>query len=565
MTAPARWILPRASDPTQVHEIGKALNLSRVVAELLVQRGYEDVEAARNFISPRLSTLSDPFLLPDMEPAVHRILKAVDDGEKIVLYGDYDVDGLTSLTVMRRILDHYNARVDCFMPLRKEEGYGLSAKGVSRCVEEFKPRLLIAIDCGTSSVSEISELNKRGIDVIVLDHHECPAALPKCVALVNPKRGSAFGYLCSVGIAFKTAHALMKQRPNPSVELKEFLDLVALGSIADLVPLIGENRILVHKGLLQMENTKWQGLKTLAQSSGVKPPWVSSDIGFKLGPRLNAAGRLGEARRALDLLMCADAKEADAFARELEMENNHRKTIGDHVHQLAEAQVAARFNPDRDRVILVGDEGWHEGVIGIVASRLMYKYHRPCIVVGFDEEGNGKGSGRSVEGFSLVAALQACREELVKFGGHEMAAGLSVKRSQFESFGRKLAEYAAAHLKVSDLVERHAPNIEVRLHELTVQLLEEVGRLGPFGTDNAQPSFLLRQVSPVGQPRVMKEKHLSIELRQDKQTNRAIWFNGAADPLPPAPWDVMFELTRNEYQGRVQPQIQIKALRSSVE
>lgn len=560
-----RWILPKKAPLDQVQRLVQELDVVRTVAEILVNRGYADIAAAEQFLNPRLSTLRDPFLLPDMDKAVNRIFAAIDGEEKIVLYGDYDVDGLTSLTLFQRILKTYGAKVECFLPQRKEEGYGLSLKGIKRCLKENAPRLLIAIDCGTSSRDEVRQLKQHDVDVVILDHHECPEELPDCVALVNPKRGSAFGYLCSVGIVFKVSHALLKQRPKPEVRLKEYLDLVALGSVADLVPLTDENRTLVQKGLEQLAVTQWQGIKTLAKNAGVKPPWVSADVGFKLGPRLNAAGRLGEARRAFDLLMSSREEEAEILAAALEEENQNRRVIGEDVLQLAEAQVAARFNPDLDFALVVGGQNWHEGVIGIVASKLMHKYNRPCVVVGFDQEGMGKGSCRSVTGFSLVKALRACETHLEKAGGHDMAAGLSVREDKFEDFRTAFTAYAKARLRLEDLVPLVEPDVEVELHELTLQLLEQVGALGPFGIANSTPVFLLRNIHPVGTPRRMKEKHLSLELRQGRTTTRAIWFNGAQDPLPPPPWDIAFDLTRNEYQGKIQPQVQIRALRSAVE
>jgi single-stranded-DNA-specific exonuclease len=558
-----RWINPQEVDAELVQKLVHELDLVRVVAEVLVKRGYGTTVLAEQFLNPRLSTLSDPFLLPDMKQAVDRILQAIDRRERIVLYGDYDVDGLTSLALLQRVLREYDANVQCFLPQRKEEGYGLSVKGITRCMEEHRPQLLVAIDCGTSSVAEVALLKQKGVDVVILDHHECPPELPACIALVNPKKGNAFGYLCSVGIVFKVSHALLKQRPNPEVRLKEYLDLVALGSVADLVPLTEENRTFVQKGLEQLANTRWQGIKTLAKNAGVKSPWVSADVGFKLGPRLNAAGRLGEARRAFDLLVCSVEEEAEILAAALEEENQNRKVVGEKVLQLAEKQVVERFDPNVDFALVVGGEEWHEGVIGIVASKLMHKYNRPCIVVGFDSLGMGKGSCRSVPGFSLVQALRACAEHLEKSGGHDMAAGLSVRKENFEQFRNAFERYARERLRLEDLVSIVEPDIEVQLHELTLQLLDQVGKLGPFGIANSMPVFLLKRVQLVGQPRVIKERHVSLEIQQGRNTARAIWFNGAQEPLPPPPWDIAFDLTRNEYQGKIQPQIQIRALRSS--
>ena len=503
-----------------------------------------------------------------MEKAVTRILEAISNREKIVLYGDYDVDGLTSLTVLYRILVAYGCNVVCFIPDRVEEGYGLSSKGVARCNEQFKPQLLIAIDCGTSSVQEIAALNKNGIAVIVLDHHECPPHLPECVALVNPKRGSFGEYLCSVGIVFKVAHGILKKRPNPNVRLKEYLDLVALGTVADLVPLVDENRILVHKGLNQMAQTEWHGLRVLSALAGVQKSVMTADIGFKISPRLNAAGRLGNATRALDLLLSSDDKAAEKLARELENENQARKEIGEQVYQRAENEITQNFNPQRDSAIIIGGERWHEGVIGIAASKLMYKYNRPTIVIGFNENGLGKGSCRSIPGFSLVQALRACAEHLEKYGGHDMAAGLSLKAENFERFRSSFLAYAGKSLRAQDLTPQTAPDLELTIAEVTLELLEAQEKMGPFGICNPHPNYLLRSVTPHSRPRVLKEKHVSFDFVDRGVKSRAIWFNAidkknATADLPPPPWDIVFELTRNEYQGRVYPQIHVKHLRTA--
>lgn len=544
------------------------LGVPETIARLLYQRGIQTPEEAERFLEPKLASLSDPFLLPDMEKAVDRVLQAVDQKQRVVLYGDYDVDGLTSLTLLQRILRAYGCSVFCFIPDRINEGYGVSAKGVERCMEKYAPELLITIDCGTSSGVEIAGLNQSGVDVVVLDHHECPAKLPPCVALVNPKRGTTGEYLCSVGIVFKVAHALLKKRPNSEIALKEYLDLVALGSVADLVPLVEENRILVFKGLRQMARTRWHGVRMLSELAGVQPPVQTTDIGFKISPRLNAAGRLGNAARALDLLLSSNDMEAAEIARELESENQNRKEIGEQVYQLAEREIANHFDPARDSAIIIGGAGWHEGVIGIAASKLMYKYNRPTIVVGFNEKGLGKGSCRSIPGFSLVRALRACEEHLEKCGGHDMAAGLSVRTERFDGFKQHFQKYAAEILKEQNLTPQTAPDIELSVGELTMELLEAQERLGPFGIGNPYPAYLLRGVRPQGRPRILKEKHVSFELAGNGVTSRAIWFNafekgGEPSQIPPPPWDIVFELTRNEYQGRVHPQIQVRHLRQA--
>src|SRR5205823_5973539 len=389
-----------------------------------MRKGFATIDEVQAFLQPRLKSLSDPFLLPSMEAAVARILAALDRHERIVLFGDYDVDGVTSLALLAETLRAYDAAPDLFLPLRMEEGYGLSCESVERCVEQFHPQLLIALDCGTSSAAEIVDLRQRGVDVVVLDHHEPKAALPECVAIVNPKidPASPFHYLCSVGIVFKLCHALLKTRPI-NFDLKSKLDLVALGTVADIVPLCGENRTLVQRGAIEIARSSRLGLKKLIEVSGVRPPILTEDIGFRLGPRLNAAGRLSTAEKSLHLLLTQDLNEATASADSLDKHNRERQEVEKEIFAAAEEKIASEYDPLRDAAIVVGASGWHPGVLGIVASRIARKFHRPTIVVGFDDRGMGRGSGRSIEGLSLVEALNRCSEHLEKFGGHEMAAG----------------------------------------------------------------------------------------------------------------------------------------------
>ena len=420
-----RWILPAPADAAQCACLVRELGLPPFVAELLCRRGFATPVLAAPFLEPRLKSLSDPFLLPNMEAAVQRLLAAIDARERIVLYGDYDVDGVTSLAIFTRVLQAYGAKVASFLPSRMEEGYGLSHDGVRRCMEEHRPQLLVAVDCGTSSVAEIAALRRDGVDVLVFDHHEPKSALPADATIVNPKLGGDFHYLCSAGLAFKAAHALLKRRPRPEFDLKCVLDLVALGTVADLVPLVAENRILVKRGLLQLAETRWPGVRALMAKAVVRPPLCAADVGFKLGPRMNAAGRLGTAQEALELLLTADPARALVLAERLDAQNRERRAVEDGVLKAAEAQVAEWFRPAEHAAVVAGDDGWHPGVVGIVASRLSKRLHRPAIVIGFDEAGVGKGSCRSISGYSLVQALGECAAHLEKHGGHEMAAGLT--------------------------------------------------------------------------------------------------------------------------------------------
>ena len=555
-----RWILPEPTDPAAVRGLVREAGVARFAAELLLRRGIPAEEAAR-FLDPRLKTLGDPFLLPGMEAAVTRIFAALDGGEKIALYGDYDVDGVTSLALLHGVLQAYGADAPCFLPLRADEGYGLSPDGVARCVAEHAPRLLIAVDCGTSSVAEIAELRAQGIDVVVIDHHECAGALPACAALVNPKLGTNFHYLCSVGLVFKTAHALLKRRPLTDFDLRAQLDLVALGTVADLVPLRAENRILVKRGLAQLADTRRPGLRALIEVSALRPPFSPPNIGFGLAPRLNAAGRLGTAQDALELVLTEDPTRARTLAAHLDAQNRERRGVEDDVLRQAEAQLAEWFDPERDAAIVVGALGWHTGVIGIVASRLQKRFHRPTLVIGFDETGTGKGSGRSIAGLSLVAALTACGEFLEKHGGHEMAAGLTIREERFAAFRTAFLAYARAQLTAEQLQPRLHLDAELNLGEIDYELLAHHEALQPFGMGHPQPLFFARGVTLAGEPRVMKEKHLSLMLRQHGDEYRAVWFGAANDELPHLPWDIAFQIERNEWQGNVSPQIHLRAVR----
>lgn len=558
-----RWIFPDSPNKEVTNALADALQVPVAIAELLWRRGFETPEEARKYLNPKLAALSDPFLLPDMDRAVERIFRALDQKERIVLYGDYDVDGVSSIALLSKVLREYGALVECFLPVRTGEGYGLSTEGVIRCRQTLNPQLLIAVDCGTSSVTEIAELKADGIDVVVLDHHECPSELPVCEAVVNPKRGDSFHYLCSVGIVFKLAHALLKKRRLEGLDLREYLDFVALGTLADLVPLQDENRILVRKGLEQLGVSRWVGVSALMEVAGVRAPLGAADVGFKLGPRMNAAGRLGTAQDALELLITEDVEHAQQLAEGLDQQNSDRRAVEDRVFQEAEAQIAEIFVPERDASIIVGADGWHPGVVGIVASRIMRRYHRPTFVVGFDELGVGKGSGRSIRGLALVSALHACSEWLLKFGGHEMAAGVSVTRENFEAFRGAFAQHARGVLDEEKLEPSLEIDAELLLEEINTRMLNQYEALAPFGMGNPQPLFAIRGVTPAAPPRRLKEKHLQFSLRQGRSSARAIWFNVPSETLPPSPWDMAFELSRNEYQGTVSAQILVKAIRSA--
>ena len=560
-----RWIIADADKGANTEIPWADLCGLPCIAELLKRKGFSCAEDVSAFLQPRLSSLSDPFLLPNMDAAVTRILQAIDRGERIVLFGDYDVDGVTSLALLSELLRSYGARPELFLPLRMEEGYGLSPESVDRCCEQHQPQLLVAVDCGTSSIAEIATLKGRGIDVIVLDHHEPKSALPDCVAVVNPKAADdcAFEYLCSVGIVFKLCHALLKTRPAPGFDLKASLDLVALGTVADIVPLHRENRILVQSGMKAIAASKRPGVRKLMEVAAVRAPIAAQDIGFRLGPRLNAAGRLSTAEKALRLLLTSDETEATELAALLDEQNRERQGVERKICSEAEEELAKLFDPNRDAAIVLGSPDWHPGVLGIVASRLARKYHRPTILVAFDSSGLGKGSGRSIEGLSLVEALGRCESSLEKFGGHEMAAGLAVREENFAAFADAFRKAARAMLSEEKLQPRLHLDHELAFSQLNAELLLWHQALEPFGNGNLQPMFFARGVEPTIAPQLLKEKHLVLRLRQGNRFQRAIFFDGASSPLPHAPWDMAFRLNADEYEGETRLQIHVEALRTA--
>jgi single-stranded-DNA-specific exonuclease len=536
------------------------------IVELLKRKGFSSADEVSAFLAPRLRSLSDPFLLPNMSTAVARIFEAIDRGERIALFGDYDVDGVTSLALLAEMLRAFGAEPALFLPLRMEEGYGMSPESVERCCAQHDPQLVIAVDCGTSSVAEIASLKERGIDVIVLDHHEPKSALPDCVAVVNPKAApdSPFEYLCSVGIVFKLCHALLKTRPAPGFDLKAQLDLVALGTVADIVPLEKENRIFVQRGMRELATSKRLGVRKLMEVAAVKAPVGAEHIGFRLGPRLNAAGRLATAEKSLRLLLTTDEQEAQELAAFLDTQNRERQAVERTIYEQAGEKLKQTFDPKRDAAIVLGSRDWHPGVLGIVASRLARKYHRPTILVAFDSAGLGKGSGRSIEGLSLVEALESCGLHLEKFGGHEMAAGLAMHEQNFETFAAAFRQAARELLSDEDLEPRLHLDHELTFSQLNDELLRWQQALEPFGNANFHPLFFARGIEPAAEPQVLKEKHLVLRLKQKNHFRRAIFFDGATSPLPEPPWDIAFRVTGDEYEGETRLQIQVEAMRKTV-
>ncbi|WP_367870477.1 single-stranded-DNA-specific exonuclease RecJ [Luteolibacter sp. Populi] len=560
---PADWIL--RGDPFQSNGNGRGHPFPAILEHLIRQRGLPTGEHLEGFLRPRLRDLSDPFEIPEMREAVLRIFRAIDRGEKVCIYGDYDVDGVTSIAVMRRVLHAYGLEPRHFIPHRSSEGYGLSCAALARCMLEGpKPDLLIAVDCGTVSIDEIAGLRADGVDVVVVDHHEpSPRGRPNVTALVNPKCGGGPTYLCAAGVCFKLAHAMVKERPLESFDLKELLELVAVATIADIVPMIGENRIMVRHGLKRLPQTLNPGLQALQEVSGMNGKPTSMDVGFRIGPRLNAAGRMDVPEDALATLLTDCKRLARRLAEKLDDYNKRRQGHETQIRREAMEMLGRTFDPMRDPVIVLGSRSWHPGVVGIVASRLMRQFHKPTFVVAIDDGGVGKGSGRSIEGVSLVQAINACRSHLIAGGGHDMAAGLSIEEDRMDAFRTDFAAYVLKNTVAEQRQPKLRVDAEISFDQLSLEFLSDYELLQPFGNGNPQPIFMARGVHLSRPPLHMKNQHLRLNLRQGYHEQDAVFFGGGELALPDPPWDIAFTIDRNTFRGRTSLQIILQDVRAS--
>lgn len=562
-----------ASDPGAVAELARALRIPPAVAAVLAARGYAERESTGRFLNPRLADITDPFCLPGMAEAVERIWKAVDAGERMVVFGDYDADGVTSSALLVDVLRHLGApRVDAFVPCRFADGYGLTMSALARCLDSKRPDLLITVDCGTMSVEAVATAQARGTDVVVTDHHAVSGAAAAAVALVNPKLGASQDSttsLAGVGVAFKLCHALVKEGLRRGrdaarrIDLRDWLDLVATGTVADVVPLTGENRILVRHGLDRINRSPSVGLQALIREAGVDTDLDCYHLGFLIGPRLNAAGRLGSAERAVRLLLTRDADEARGLARELSDENARRRRIEDGIREQAEACIGEICDPRSAFGLVAAGRDWHSGTVGIVAARLCSMYYRPTVVVSIDEDGLGHGSGRSIEEIDLVDVLSESAELLERYGGHRMAAGLTVRADRLESFRKRFEASCRERLAGTDL----RPSIEVdgwlRMPDADDGLLQAIRMLKPMGMGNPEPVWGVRGVRLAGPPRVVGRNHLKLLLAAGGTQMDAIGFGLGEQPVPDGELDVLFTLRENVYRGRRSLQLQVKDFRPS--
>lgn len=508
-------------------QLRSRFNISEMLARALINRGVDSIEKANRFMKADINDLYDSFLLNDMEKAVDRILVAIEENEKICIYGDYDVDGITSTALCVNILRKLEADVMYYLPVRAEEGYGLNHEAIEYIAEQGV-NLIITVDCGIRSIDVVETVKESGMNIIITDHHECGEILPDAYAVVNPHRPDSsypFKELAGVGVAFKLMQAVTESIGYREL-LYDVLDIAAIGTIADVVPLLDENRIIVKNGLEKLLTTENVGLKALIDICDLKDKPISSyNIAFIIAPRINAAGRLADAGRCVELLITEDEALAYSIAKELEVENKERQRIEAEILEQAVAKVTADKDLESRKVIVLDDLNWHPGVIGIVASRIVEQFSKPSILIGLDNE-IGKGSGRSMSGFNLYEAMNKCSDLLEKFGGHEMAAGLTIKEDNIEAFRKKINEIAKVMLQGKELSPELLVDYKLEPADINLQIAKQLKDLEPFGMGNPNPNFVCRNMQVIDKKLVgANNKHLSLNLYDGNNNVKAIAFN----------------------------------------
>jgi single-stranded-DNA-specific exonuclease len=552
-----------------VSQLERELHLPGPLCALLVARGLGDVDAAKRHLRPLLDHLHPAELLEGASAAADRLLDAAARGESVLVHGDYDVDGVCAAALLTLWLRRLGARVVPFVPHRLRDGYDFGAAGLERA-EQLGARVILTADCGTVAHETVAEARRRGVDVIVTDHHTPGASLPPALAVVNPNRADSRypeRSLSGTGVAFKLCQLLAERRGIALAELLPHLDLVALATVADLVPLDGENRVLVRYGLRALASTDKPGLRALLEVTGTRPERVEAGkVGFVLAPRINAVGRLGDAADGLRLLLTSDPAEAQALARRLDDVNRQRQQEDRRTLEEALALLERDFDPERQYGVVLASEGWHPGVIGIVASRVVERIHRPTILVSLEGE-RGRGSGRSIPGFDLHGAVSACSHHLGRFGGHKQAAGMDVKRDALPAFRAAFEQEARARLAGSELRPTLRVDLELSPAEATLPLVERLRYLGPHGMGNPRPTFLGRGLELAEPPRVVGSGHLRLRLRGDGCKLDGIGFR-MAERVPPealgaGPVDAVFQLHADDYRGEVRVQAKLLDVRPS--
>ena len=554
----------------KVRSVSRRYSIPEMAATILLNRGVDEDEI-ESFLKKSMRDILNPMLLSDMDKAAERIVRAIENKEKITVYGDYDVDGITSTAMVYDFLQSQGAEITYYIPDRKDEGYGINIMAVNK-LQKSGTKLLITVDCGITAIGEVEFAKLQGMDVIITDHHTCKEKLPDAAeAIINPKKPECdypFDALAGVGVAFKLILAVtMLLKQNTTECFKKYVDLAAIGTIADVVSLTGENRIIVDKGLKMLTNPQRPGIAALKEIAGIgDKPITAANVAFALAPRLNAAGRLGTATTAVELLLTKDINEAREIANELDAENKERQATEQDIYSEALEIIAKDPNFDKKKVIVLSHEGWHHGVIGIVASRIGELFYKPCILISYSN-GIGKGSGRSIPGFNLFDALSACENYLTDFGGHAVAAGLNINMSDIEGFDKAINKYADGILTERDMIPKLNIDCAISPAEATIQNAHMLTKLEPFGMGNEKPLFsmtgmIVRDALAVGNDK----RHLKLRLEKDGVSLNAIGFGMGhmIDNLSPnITVDSAFGLDINTYMGNESVQLLLKDLKKN--
>ncbi|MDZ7362822.1 MAG: single-stranded-DNA-specific exonuclease RecJ [candidate division KSB1 bacterium] len=562
-----QWEFITTAPETAVRQLSQTLAVPPIIARIMLNRGLDSMTSAREFFNVSLQHLHDPFLMADMQTAVERLAQALAHQERLLIYGDYDVDGTTATALSTLVFRTLGYEAPHYIPERLREGYGLSMAGIEKA-HAAGVDLILAVDCGVTAHKEIQRARELGIDVIVCDHHQPAAQLPPANALLNPKRNDCpypFKELCGVGVVFKLMQGLFRYLNRDEKELYRYLDLVAIGSAADIVPLVDENRIFVKHGLEQLNRTENTGLRALVQVCGLQKTAIDGgQVLFIIAPRINAVGRMGDARRAVSLLISQNENEALEIAQILDAENRERRSVDDETFREAVEMIQTQCDPQNDTAFVLHQEHWHPGVIGIVASRVVEKYFRPTVMIA-TANGMGKGSVRSIPGFDIYRALSQCADLLLAFGGHKYAAGLTIETEQIPALRRRLQEVAGRSLTPELLAPKLRIDGEIRLPEIETRLVNFLKALAPYGPQNMRPVFVSRGVRVSGAPQIVGNNHLRFHVKQDNKRFDCIGF-GLGEKInllnnSKGEIDLAYLIEENTYQGRTTLQLRIKDIR----
>lgn len=563
------WKTKPQGSPEVVNRLSETLSVDTITADLLVQRGITTFEQAKKFFRPELDDLHDPFAMKDMDKAVERLQSAIDKGEKILIYGDYDVDGTTAVSLVFDFLMQFYQHLDYYIPDRYQEGYGVSYKGIDYAAEN-QMSLIIALDCGIKAIEKVEYAREKGIDFIICDHHTPGSMIPAAIAVLDPKRQDCpypYKELSGCGVGFKLMQAFCLRAAKPFRLLQSYLDLVAVSIASDIVPITGENRVLMFYGLRQLNENPRTGLKSIIKIAGIAGKQIIvSDCVFKIGPRINAAGRIESGRRAVALLISKSEEEALRLGEEINEFNTTRKDLDQQITlEGIEIIESSETQKKRNTTVLFKND-WHKGVIGIVASRLIENYYRPTVIL-TESNGLATGSARSVEGFNLYDAIEPCSDLLLGFGGHRYAAGLTMKIENIEEFSRRFEETVAATISAEQLTPFIEVDAEINFADITPKFYRILKQFAPFGPENMRPVFVTRNVCDTGGSRPVGsgQEHLKLELRHEATVLSGIAFSQAEfyqRIKAGQPFDVCYSIDENEYKGNVSLQLSVRDLKT---